>query len=339
MIRRYPGKMLSVPLALLALMSSSGCWVGDTPAPRLPEIDLGSSASGCETQVCNCNPDPESDEPGLAGRVYRFTMMRIEEPYALAGLLNGLWANDIDKHIMNVMFRIESASKSQTGYPFRRVVFRAASGWRQPPQLELEGQEPESYCILPNTSSEMVLEADRQCPGRCNVETVGFGSLNFFAGSQNYPLNCAPHLEVPHAIPISQVVARFVMNEDCSEFVEGRITACLERKAAEGICMCWRMSPDWEYGCEMAEPLVMAPLPEDPSLDEMRDYCLQCGTGTWIPLGASLPPPEAGSDLPPCDEPIGDGGYKVSGIFRAVEITEVFNTKESADCSETEGGE
>lgn len=336
--------MLARTLCLLMVLLGSGCWVGDTPAPRLPVIDA-SVGGGATHDTCECSAGAvqSGDPTGLQGRAYRFTELRIEEPYALASLLNGLWDFDIEHHILNVLFVVETASESHTGYPFRGATLRAASGWRDPPQLWLpEGMEPDSYCILPGTSSAFGLQPSRECAGRCEISTTGQSSLAFYAGNLDDPLNCSPHLGVPHSIPISQMDARFVFNEDCSELLEGRLTACLRREDTRGICMCTRSAmsdPPWAYQCVWNDPLDMDPPASDADGQALQAYCGGCGTGPWMTLGGYLRPPEEGTGLPPCDPPIGMGGYKVSGVFRAVDITERFNPRESADCTEPAGGE
>ncbi len=323
-------------VSLVAGVTLAGCWIGDTPAPELPQCEV-QGQGGCEQQVCDClQGAPEgAGETGLDGRVYRFTEMRIEEPYALAGLLNDLWENDIDKHILNVMFVIGRARPSETGYPLHDATLDAASGWRDPPELVLdEGQAVESYCVLPGTRSPMTLVPKTDCSGKCEVETQGRGELNFFAGSMDAPLNCSPDLEVPNSIPVRQVEASFVFDDDCTRIIHGRLTACLRRDEAMRICMCLRMPPDFDYTCTMAESPDMPELGDEPTATELNDYCSACGDGQWMALGGILPPPAEGTDLPPCDPPIGDAGYKVTGVFTGEDVTRMFNPVESGDCTE-----
>ncbi len=332
---------LAQALALLPVLLLASCWVGDTPAPELPSIDLGHSES--VPQVCDCLAAEPDRSAGLLGRAYRFTDMHIEEPYALAQLLNGIWAHDMDRDILNVLFSVQQALPSETGYPFREMSIVAASGWRSPEQLWLdEGQEAEEYCLQKSTESSMVMEPERECGGTCQVTTRGAGSINFYAGSQAQPLNCAPDLAVPHAIPITQLEARFYLDETCSTLVEGRMSACLERYAVERICMCNRdrtTTPPYRYDCVMNDPLELEPLPESPTPAAMTEYCGGCGTGPWFSLGAFLPQPAEGTGLPPCDPPIGDAGYKVSGVFTATEVTDRMMSTRKARCPEPAQGE
>lgn len=312
-------------LALILTACLTGCWVGDTPAPELPEIDAGVGGGGSCNTTCDClagtggNP---ASQTGLDGRVYRFTLMKIEEPYALAGLLNKKWSDDLRDDILNVLFLFDASQVSHTGYPARSATIRAASGWRVPGDIRLPpGVEVESYHVLSGTESTMTLVPNRECGSRCEMEIDGTGSLSFFAGSMDEPINCSPELTPQHVIPMTQLEAHFSFDEDCTHIVRGNLTACLESEAVKKICVCLG---------ESGQCKVRLLDPQPPPTDDPNLYCARCGaqdpgTPPWASLDAVLPPPGSSPDLPPCDEPIGMGGYKVTGVFEAVDITDRFS--------------
>ena len=303
----------------------AGCWIGDTPAPELPVIDLG-TGGGCEDNVCDCvgAPDGGTSRPGsgLDGRTYRFTSMIIEEPYLLADLLNSKWAADLQDNILNVLFQVERSDPSLTGYPVRTATIRTASGWRTPADLRLpEDTAIESFCMIRPTEEALELAPDRACTNRCQLATSTPSSLNFFAGPESRPINCAPQLPLQHAIPLTEVDARFVFNEDCTMLLQGRLSACLERAAAEKICICALDSGS----CKVQEPIDV----ETPYTSR-TEFCSRCGPGAWISLSdfidsmaANPADPQTAQKLPPCDPAKPGQGYKISGIFEAVQVGQV----------------
>ncbi|MBM4321700.1 MAG: hypothetical protein FJ125_17610 [Deltaproteobacteria bacterium] len=321
--------LLILVVALALATCPGGCWIGDTPAPELPAVDASVGGGGCD-HVCDCLAKGGGGDPtqktGLDGRIYRFTMMKVEEPYLLAGILNAKWSSDLDDRILNVLFSVDSSEPSHTGYVARKVLMRAASGWRSPGQINLApGEEVESFHMLKGTCSPIELQPNRECNDRCQLATVGKAELNFFAGSLEEPINCAPELTPQHVVPLTQMKASFIFNEDCSRLLQGNLTACLLRSAAERLCMC----PGPSGSCKL--------IPTEPS-DDPNLYCNRCGTGQmWFNLAAALPDlPGVNPDLPACDPPLGDAGYKVTGIFEGEEITELFDASRSSDCNPTE---
>ncbi len=303
--------------ALIPALSFLGCWVGETPTPELRALEAG---VGGETlsEICECSQESgEGGATGLEGRVYRFTQMVIEDPPALASTLNALWEGDLEAQILNVLFQVITAEPSQLRYPAREIQLNALSGWRTPSSILLEeGVEVQSFCGLPGTEAEISLEPADECSGDCRVRTVGHGGLNFFAGSQEEPINCAPHLAVPHAIPIVQVKARFNFDENCGRLIGGSLTACMAREEANKLCFCARGGG--AAPCTMNENLDFAP-PSGDDIASLSAYCRQCGASPWIPMGNILRSVEE-----PCDPPLGEQGIKISGIFTAEEITDIY---------------
>ncbi|MBU0551168.1 hypothetical protein KKF91_02040 [Myxococcota bacterium] len=305
-------------LLLLLTLASGGCWVGDTPAPQLPVIEASGPGEVSETCDCLQSPPDGIASDGLQGRVYRFTEMVIQDPEALATILNSLWAADLEVNILNLFFRIVTTTPSNLGYPAQRITIEAMSGWRTPDEVLLSGAPVESFCGLPGTEVTLDLEPADECAGKCRVRTAEFGAMNFYAGDEDTPINCGPALEVRHSIPISQVEARFNFDEDCGRLIGGTLTACLEKPKAKGLCVCLRQGGT--DACDTSGMVNMGDPPPNATAEEIRDYCRQCGAGMWISLGTLVDQVET-----PCDPPMGDLGVKISGIFSAEDITPLYS--------------
>lgn len=305
-------------LRLTPVLLLMGCWVGETPAPKLPSIEAGIGVEVSETCDCLQAPPEGVSSDGLEGRVYRFNEMVIQEPEALATILNSLWEEDLKAHILNLFFRITATSPSNLGYPAQRITIEAMSGWRTPGEVLLSDAPVESYCGLPGTEVNLDLEPADECAGKCRVRTSEYGGMNFFAGDYDTPINCGPALEVKHSIPISQVEARFNFDEDCGQLVNGTITACLEKERARKLCVCLRAGGT--DACDTSGMVDMGEPPPNSTAEEIRDYCKQCGAGLWIALGTLVDQVET-----QCDPPMGDKGVKITGIFSAEDITGLYS--------------
>ncbi len=185
--------------------------------------DGGATCTGPEAAGCGDCP--------VAGDWYRFTLLQVDlldgRNHPLRPLLNALWAADIERAELNVLFEILEVDGP-------RVRLRALNGARNEPH---DG----TFCLLPATSVEMTLLRDG-C-GFCMAEPAG---INIYAGavksdepSGYVPKNCAPDLEFPHTIPIRNVRLSGKHDADCGHILEAKVVgAALPKSALGKVCTC-----------------------------------------------------------------------------------------------------
>ena len=111
------------------------------------------------------------------GHFYRFTELALtsldQNPmHPVIGTLNSLWAGDIENHQLNILFEIKEVAADQ----IRVSALNAA--WN--------GQGDDDYCLLNDTAIEFNFTRSG-----CGFENSEKAGINIYAGSTEYPKNCA----------------------------------------------------------------------------------------------------------------------------------------------------
>ena len=144
-------------LIITAVLLALGCVEVEAPTP--PEYSLP-DATTSGSQFCECTAD---DLTTLTLRINRF---EIDEPEALAMVLNTMWGAEIRSNIMNVLFRMDAAEEG-TLTAFDSITMSAGPAWRDPPTpAQLAPEDPEaptgsvvdSYCMLEGLDQEIALK-------------------------------------------------------------------------------------------------------------------------------------------------------------------------------------
>lgn len=219
MIRRPGHPYLAATLLILA----AGCSFDIDETPNLlpePASDMGPQPDAALVQeTCDCLS---------VGDWYRFTKL---EPTSLAGnerhalvlTLRNLWAKDIDRYELNVIFVITAVD----GDRISLRVMNAARG-------ELGTGE---ICRLPETAVDLDFVRDPDDP--CTVRMERPQRINIYAGTPTIPRNCAPRLDVLHAIPVTNIQLEARIAPDCSALQEGFAEgAGIPAPALPEICTC-----------------------------------------------------------------------------------------------------
>ena len=224
--------VLSVSLSLGFTLGGCQSNSIDTTPNVLPGADLnpqGGEMNGGEMNGGEMNGG--MDEPSTCrtcvqeGTFYRFTELALtsldqNESHPVIGTLNSLWAGDIDNHQLNVLFEIKAVTEDQI------QVAALNAAWN--------GEGENDYCLLENTSIDFAFQRS-EC-GFSNQDSAG---INIFAGSQEYPKNCALTDESPNTIPVRDVLLQGAFNESCSEIISGTVpSAVIAQSALEQTCTC-----------------------------------------------------------------------------------------------------
>ncbi len=138
--------------------------------------------------------------------------------------LNTIWANDIRRKQLNVLFEILEADESH-------VRVRAMNAARRDDVMD-------DWCLVTETSTELVFE--RQGDRLTMTES---GTVNIYAGSESIPKTCSPAGDPPHTIPIHEALLETRMEPGCRRVTEGRtLNAVLYGENLRKICSC--LAPD-----------------------------------------------------------------------------------------------
>lgn len=239
MIRR-PGP-LHIALTLLTLAAGCSFDVDETanllPEPRPVQPDMApapDAAAMTGDGAADADP-PDACVPAVGacdciqvGDWYRFTRL---EPTSLGGdarhplvlTLRNLWARDIERYELNVIFVVTAVE----GDRISLRVMNAARG-------ELGTGE---ICRLPETAVDLDFVRDPCDPCRVRMERPQ--RINIYAGTPAIPRNCAPRLDVLHAIPVTDIQLEAQIAPDCSSLTEGYAeNAGIPARALPEICTC-----------------------------------------------------------------------------------------------------
>ena len=166
----------------------------------------------------------------VPGTYYRFDVLALTSidsnpAHPLVDVLNNLWVADIERHELNVMFRVEEVGEE-------KVTFKALNAARQQANGEM--------CLLPQTEVPMILPLEG-----CDFKESEKTSINIYAGDETHPKNCSTTRTPKHAIPITEVILTARITPDCSEIKDGTvITGGMPQAAIGEICTCTLPSMD-----------------------------------------------------------------------------------------------
>ncbi len=226
-------------LAVVALTLAAGCSfdIDESPnllpEPRMVEPDVApvsdtGPTDGDAGEPDACVPDESACDCLQVGDWYRFTTLAPsslggDERHPLVLTLRNLWARDIERYELNVIFVITALD----GDNISLRVMNAARG-------ELGTGE---ICRLPETAVD--LDFVRDPCDRCRVRMERPQRINIYAGTPEIPRNCAPRLDVRHAIPVTNIQLQARISPDCSTLEEGFAqNAGIPEPALPEICTC-----------------------------------------------------------------------------------------------------
>ena len=308
-------------VTVVSVFTILGCF--EIVEPSAPDGGTG------DTNVQQCVDGCACDQVDVAGHVYRFSLLSVDEPGAISGQLDSLWEVELENYLLNVLFVVDEVEVSDdSDEAFSSIQLTAGSGWRFPTTGgyydEKVGEvEVETFCFL---DEELNVDVSFTPTGKdaCTFENTDTKTLFFHIGAQDDPLECAPLLEPANSTPLHDLKVTFGFNANCDKIVDGRLEGCLPQYEVNRICMCsmtgtcGRDNQDEDY-----------PFPE-PDTDgvyenlELTKYCVnRCGegfTGTWTSFGVSM-----ASFGEYCETEEGDPGYILSAFFEAEDITSMFS--------------
>ena len=298
-------------------LATFGCV--EVEAPTTPDFTCPDvSISGNES--CQCSAED------LVKLTLRINHFEIDEPVALATVLNSVWGGEIRNNILNVLFRMDAAEEGLTT-AFKSITMVAGPGWRDPPtpaQLPPEDETAathsavDSYCMMEGLDRELQLKPyqDYQCQYR-NPEPV---DLLFHLGAKSDPLMCAPLLEPANATPLKDLKVRFGFNEDCTGINNGFLEGCIAVEDAARMCICTNAGT-----CAYKGDLTAKHTPDD-----LPGYCgAACGPG-WTSFGGLINAVEIAST---CITTDGREGIRLQAFFDAVDVSHKYNPVSSDDCT------
>jgi len=305
---------------LLAVAATTAACAYDVEAPEPPEYTLP-DVTGTGTQLCQCAAED------LVGRVLRINRFEIDEPEAMATVLNTMWTGEIRNNIMNVILRFDAAEEG-TLTAFDSISMAAGPAWRDPPtpaQLAPEDEEDEtheaveSYCMLDGLDQEVALEPYHGY--QCQYKNPEPASLYFHLGARDDPLMCSPLLDPSNATPFKNLKIRFGFNEDCTGIKDGFLEGCIAVEDADRMCVCTVAGT-----CEYAGDPEAEHTPDD-----LPGYCKSaCGAG-WASYGGII---KSVGIAPTCITLDGREGIRLQAFFDAVDVSHKYNPVSSDDCTE-----
>lgn len=211
------------------------------PPPDVgPPCEPTDGAADCAVPPA-CEVPAETCDCIAVGEWYRFTSLF---PTSLGGdmrhplvlTLKNLWATDINRFELNVMFQVTAIE----GDRLTVLAMNAARG-------ELDTGE---VCTLPETIEELYFVRDPCDP--CIVRMERPQQIHIYAGTPEIPRNCAPALPTRHAIPVTRIQLEARISPDCSTLSDGRATgAGIPAPDLARICTC----PGTNGPVENCEPI------------------------------------------------------------------------------------
>jgi hypothetical protein len=308
----------TIAIAIAALLLTPGCV--EVEAPTTPEYTLP-DATAAGSQYCECSA---ADLTTLTLRINRF---EIDEPEALATVLNTMWSGEIRNNIMNVLFRIDAAEEG-TLTAFDSITMAAGPAWRDPPTpAQLPPEDPDaptasavdSYCMLEGLDQEIALEPYHGY--QCQYKNPDPTSLVFHLGGRDNPLMCAPLLEPANTTPLKNLKIRFGFNADCTGITDGFLEGCIAVEDAERMCVCTVAGT-----CTASGDTGAAHTPDD-----LPGYCKAACGGGWASFGGII---KSVGIAPTCITQDGRDGIRLQAFFDAVDVSDRYNPVSSDDCTE-----
>ncbi len=326
-------------IAIWAVVFNIGCFEIVAPDAELPD---GSEISTEPGASCNCSVDK------ISGRVFRFTEMKVIEPESIRSSLDDLWRWEISKYLLNVLFVVEDASKSDADSGgFSDLRFTVGPGWRKSNgerDLDdlfvvgtIDEDEIDNYCLL-DEKLNVDVQMSSIDAGECNFVNNESKALYFHIGNKSNPLMCAPLLEPRNTTPLHNLQVLFHLNEDCSKLVDGYLDGCLPQESVNKICMCGTTGLCTRDGNEDEEPFPEANDDGEFETTDLRDYCTNtCGvyndeTGQgWTSYRALM---DTFSNEPSCIAENGQPGYRLRASFTAEDISKKYSSDMSVCADE-----
>jgi hypothetical protein len=305
-------------LISMVVLGLAGCTV-EVPAPDPPQFSLPDASSQANT-ICSCTADE------LTQKVFRLTRLEIDEPQELSAVLNAMWAGEIQKNILNVLFRVDEAQEGATA-AFDKIKMAAGPAWRSPkepaslPPVGGDSVESrvDSYCMLDGLDIDLELKPYHGY--QCQVKNPVAASLLFHLGPTDKPMMCAPLLDPPNATPLKDLKVRFGFSEDCTSIKDGFLEGCIQVEDAQRMCICMVAG-----NCEWTgDPTASE------NTDDLAGYCGAACGDNWVSFGTVV---QLAGVKPGCLTIEGKQGYRLQAFFDAVDVSDRFNPVQSADCME-----
>lgn len=206
--------------------------------------------------------------------------------------LNSIWAGDIAKKQLNILFEVLEAS--ETGLRVRAI------------NAARKDDDPDDWCLVPYTATELHFVRDGQ-----DLEMDTQAGINIYAGSESIPKTCSPGGDPRNTIPIREARLKGRLTNDCERIVEGTtVEAVMFAEALETICNCLAPNATAE-ACGALNP-------EFESLVPGCDGC-NISHANLARILQSLTPPGTTLVVPGED---GKGRIHLEAFFTAARLTE-----------------
>lgn len=231
-------------LALAALLLAGPSILAqacDGEVDKTPNYLPGDDATSNDIST---EPDVAPDVPASAceclvvGNWFRFDQLQLVSvdggDHPVIATLNPLWADDIEKLELNILFEITEVSADE-------MVVRGVNGARDPGG---------TFCVLEETAVEIRFPLDG-----CTLKASAPTQFNVYAGSKQFPKTCSQTLPVKHAIPISGAVLQANLEPGCTGFSFGFVpTGGLAESALNQLCTCITTGDDLSDVCGELDP-------------------------------------------------------------------------------------
>jgi hypothetical protein len=227
---------LWIALLTAGLMACDGD--AEMTANILPWVDAGAAVepdtgdtTGGTGGVCDCFTE---------GMWFHFDSMVLETigggDHPVIGTLNTLWAADISKSELNILFEVTSVTATN-------IEFRAMNAARITDTAS-------DLCLLPNTEATFAMAREG-----CSFSESAESSINIYAGSVDNPKNCSTVLPVPHAIPVDRAVLSGEFSPTCDAITSGVVVSgALEETALDQVCACLLLGDEMAETCGELDP-------------------------------------------------------------------------------------
>ena len=320
-------------IVALVVMSGTACFEITEPDVKMP--GSGDSDGSCKeaAEECDCSIDDMKE------RVYRFTELEVVKPSKLGPTLNGLWNWELSNYLLNVLFVVEEAEKSNGNEDeggFSNLRFTVGPGWRSPADgLELgkvEDNDIDNLCLL---DDELNVDVELSSVDKTECMFMNFESkaLYFHLGHKENPLMCAPLLNPTNTTPLHNLKIIFSLNRDCTEIVDGFLDGCMPQESVNRICMCGLTGLCTRNGIE-EEAVFPDELSEGGfERSDLTKYCVSaCGenndeTGQgWSSYRGTM---DFSKIEPNCTAENGKPGYQLAASFKAVDVSEKYSSDKS----------
>lgn len=199
------------------------------------------------------------------GMVFRFDNLQIKSldgnaDHLVIGTLNPLWKGDIDKKELNFFIEIQDVTAGE-------FQLRIVNGAR----IDTAG----AVCTLPVTSNVVTMKRDG-----CKIKNLLPTALNVYAGTSANPKNCTTGLEVPHSIPVRNVLFEAEIAPGCGAITKGNlIQASIPKDSLDGTCTCLTVGGKPAEACGVPDPSYPGKPSPNNLPGEPPTFCTECCKG------------------------------------------------------------